>query len=335
MTYKAFVSSTYQDLEAHRARVIEALRQAGIQVDPMEEWTAARDEPKRFSQDRLDGCDLCVLLVALRRGHVPEGESLSITQLEYEAARKSGVDVLAFLLDEEAPWPRRFDELGTDAKLRTWRQALMERHGVGFFGLEPDSVEIEPALLRWLTEKQAAAPSGVGPATAGRKAPGKLRIVDIRVTQDPEPQTLEDLKPAKCLVDFFVSNDGGSQVLVTAVELEVVDTARCELAKGLLESSQTYDLEITELRAAGQRAVCRTSQVIGAGESDRFTLGLVASGLGAGVYGLWLLRPTLRTNYGDVTGSQIRVWLPYEDPYATLEQMKAVEAMMARAKSEP
>src|SRR5688572_33204617 len=78
-TYKAFVSSTFEDLKEQRAFVIRALRAAGFAVDPMEDWTADADEPRRFSVDRLDGCDLCVLLVALRRGFVPPGGTRSIT----------------------------------------------------------------------------------------------------------------------------------------------------------------------------------------------------------------------------------------------------------------
>lgn len=109
--FKAFVSSTFEDLKDHRAYVIRSLRKAGIMVDPMEEWTAESDEPKQFSQERLDGCDFCVLLVALRRGYVPKGETRSITQLEYEAALDAGIDVLVYLLDENAPWPHRFVEL--------------------------------------------------------------------------------------------------------------------------------------------------------------------------------------------------------------------------------
>ena len=42
----------------------------------MEEWPADNDEPKQFSQDRLNGCDLCVLLVAFRRGYVPDGDAI-------------------------------------------------------------------------------------------------------------------------------------------------------------------------------------------------------------------------------------------------------------------
>ena len=73
MTYKAFVSSTFEDLKDHREHVIRSLRRAGFFVDPMEEWPADSEEPKIFSQDRLHGCDLCLLLVAFRRGYVPEG----------------------------------------------------------------------------------------------------------------------------------------------------------------------------------------------------------------------------------------------------------------------
>jgi hypothetical protein len=129
------------------------LRKAGIQVDPMEEWAAASDEPKKFSQERIEGCDLCVLMVAFRRGHVPEGEVLSVTQLEYQAARRLGLPVLVFMLAEDAPWPRKFDELEKDPGIKTWRAELREHHGVGTFLLAPESVEIAPALTRWIADK--------------------------------------------------------------------------------------------------------------------------------------------------------------------------------------
>src|SRR5499433_1641040 len=114
MSYRAFVSSTFVDLKEHRAHVISSLRRAGFAVDPMEDWTADSDEPKKFSQDRLNGCDLCVLLVEFRRGYVPDGEPLSITQLEYEAARKQGIDILPFMLDEDTAWRAKLDEREKD-----------------------------------------------------------------------------------------------------------------------------------------------------------------------------------------------------------------------------
>jgi hypothetical protein len=158
MPYRAFVSSTFEDLKDHRAHVIAALRAAGIHVDPMEEWTASTGEPKQFSQDRVNGCDLCVLLVAFRRGHVPENETLSITQLEYRAAVTQGSCVLAFLLKDNALWLREFDEREKDPKLESWRADLMKQRGVGWFNHEPSSINIAPALTRWVADRSLQDP---------------------------------------------------------------------------------------------------------------------------------------------------------------------------------
>ena len=95
---KAFVSSTFTDLQAHRRRVIGTLRGSSLHVDPMENWTATSSEPKEFSQERMKGCDVCILLVAFRKGYVPDGETLSITQMEYRCAVELGIPVLVFLL---------------------------------------------------------------------------------------------------------------------------------------------------------------------------------------------------------------------------------------------
>jgi len=152
MPYKAFVSSTFEDLKDHRSYVISALRKAGFSVDPMEDWVAAISEPKQFSTDRIRGSDLFVLLVAFRRGHVPAGQDLSITQLEFQGTVALGLDVLVFMLDEQAPWPRRFDELDKDPAMRKWRSELLEQKGVSSFGLDPKSIDISPALTRWIDE---------------------------------------------------------------------------------------------------------------------------------------------------------------------------------------
>lgn len=153
MPYRAFVSSTFIDLKEHRAHVISSLRRAGFFVDPMEDWTADSDEPKQFSQDRLDGCDLCVLLVAFRRGYVPDGETLSITQLEYEAALKRGIDILPLMLEEDAPWWAAFDGRNNDPEITQWRSELRKRHGVQPFNLEPHSIDMTGAIGRWLTKR--------------------------------------------------------------------------------------------------------------------------------------------------------------------------------------
>src|SRR5262249_53114614 len=108
-----------------------------------------------FSQERVDGCGLCILLVAFRRGHVPTGETLSITQLEYQHALRLGVGVLPFLLGEEEPWPRRFDEMDKDPGIRAWREELKQKHGVGSSGFFPQTRDVGRAVMRWLQGGEA------------------------------------------------------------------------------------------------------------------------------------------------------------------------------------
>lgn len=175
-TYKAFVSSTFIDLKDHRAHVISSLRNAGFFVDPMENWTADSDEPKKFSQDRLNGYDLCVLLVAFRRGFVPDDEARSITELEYDTAVKQGIDVLTFLLAEDAPWPRKFDELEKDPDIKAWREDLGKRHGVQYFSLDPRSIDMTGALGRWLAKKRP-----------GQSGPEMIEPIDWPEGKSPYP----------------------------------------------------------------------------------------------------------------------------------------------------
>jgi hypothetical protein len=152
-TCKAFVSSTLKDLVKHRAHAIKQLRKAGIHVDPMEDWTAASQEPKDFSQERVAGCDLCIVLVGFRRGYVPAGEQLSITQMEIRYAQDNGIDLLVFMLDEEAPWYGHFDERRDDPNLCQWRSELKEKYGVEWFGLPAESLDVLGAVTRWLQER--------------------------------------------------------------------------------------------------------------------------------------------------------------------------------------
>ena len=145
---RAFVSSTYRDLKDHRAHVIRRLRKSGVFVDPMEDWTAATDEPKDLSQDRVKGCDVCILLVGFRRGHVPGGQGPSITQMEFQEALKQRIEVLAFMADEEADWPAgAFSEL--DDEMKRWRSDLREHHDVERFTPAPESIDVQSALFRW------------------------------------------------------------------------------------------------------------------------------------------------------------------------------------------
>jgi Domain of unknown function (DUF4062) len=178
---RAFVSSTYRDLKDHRAYVIDRLARGGIFVDPMETWTAANDEPKVLSQDRVRDCDLCILLVGFRRGHVPEGDARSITQMEYAEALRRGLHVLVFMANEEADWPAGVVAgLEADPQAVQWRLELKEHKVVGLFGPRPESIDVDAALNRWLQEKAAL------PRPARDESGGEGGAIEIRAHSNSE-----------------------------------------------------------------------------------------------------------------------------------------------------
>jgi hypothetical protein len=178
---KVFVSSTYIDLKEHRQRVIAQLRRAGYHVDPMEDWTSDADEPRRFSLDRLDGCQACVLLVGFRRGFVPAAEARSITQMEYDHAIERGIDVLPFLLDDRVTsWPEPYDDRTQDPLLKAWREYLGLHHGVEQFTAEPTSLDVLPALSRWKDRQYEREQTGA----AGFTPAGTLQLNHLTIGGD-------------------------------------------------------------------------------------------------------------------------------------------------------
>ncbi len=204
MSYKAFVTSTFKDLKGHRAQAIRELRNAGFEVDPMEDWTASADEPKEFSTERLEGCHLCVLLVGRRRGHVPEGESLSITQMEVQEAQRRGIDVLPFMLDDgvdEKQWPWEEKEI-----VRAWRAELLEHFGVGTFKKTPTTLRIGAALNRWVQEQ--------GPQVALRlylesvkQHHGYIKFLGLPRLEDIQDAPIQRLFVEPAVADRAVSPD--------------------------------------------------------------------------------------------------------------------------------
>lgn len=160
--YRVFLSSTFDDLRPYREVVIKAVRTAGYDVDPMEDWTADPREPTDFSTDRLEDTDVCILLVAFRRGFIPPGGARSITQQEYDFAFAEKIPILPLLLDEAVAWPEKWDERQCDPELAAWRKTLRNKHGSPLFPAEPEKLAIAvlQALSRW---REELAPERKGP----------------------------------------------------------------------------------------------------------------------------------------------------------------------------
>jgi hypothetical protein len=105
---KIYLSSTYQDLVEQREAVYHALRELGHDVIAMEDYVAADARPVTKCLHDVANTDVYVGVFAWRYGFVPDDgnpDGLSVTELEYRQALRSGVPRLVFLLRANASWP--------------------------------------------------------------------------------------------------------------------------------------------------------------------------------------------------------------------------------------
>jgi len=103
-----YISSTFTDLEEHRAAAYRALRQLRYDSVAMEDYVATDARPVDKCLDDVAASDIYICIVAWRYGYVPPDDNpnrLSVTEMEYRAAKSAGVPRLVFLLSESAPWP--------------------------------------------------------------------------------------------------------------------------------------------------------------------------------------------------------------------------------------
>ena len=110
-----FISSTAKDLADHREAAARAARQAGFDCQMMEDFEAQTLMTSYPAcMEKVRGCDVLIVLVALRYGWVPEDQpgnlAKSITWLECEEIRDAGKEVLALVIDPGHKWPAEWKE---------------------------------------------------------------------------------------------------------------------------------------------------------------------------------------------------------------------------------
>ena len=104
--YQVFVSSTYEDLQEERKKVMEALLQMNCFPVGMEYFNASDESQWDVIKSLIDECDYYVLIVAGRYGSIDESTGKSYTQKEYEYAESIGVPTIAFLFNDISSLPK-------------------------------------------------------------------------------------------------------------------------------------------------------------------------------------------------------------------------------------
>ncbi len=157
-----YISSTYEDLKAERQKAIDAVRRLGHRPVAMEDYTAANDRPPDKCMQDVRACHAYVGIFAWRYGSIPKGCNQSITHLEYLEAREAGKPCLIFLLDEEAPWPRKYVSRGPELeKIESLRAELQANHTVSRFHDASDLATLVTAAVSGLHLETGDSPSAL------------------------------------------------------------------------------------------------------------------------------------------------------------------------------
>lgn len=95
---RVYLSSTLNDLIPERQAVKDAL---GGECVVVESYTADERSVRDSCLSDVAGCDLYIGIIGRRYGHIPEGDSLSITEQEFQCAEKCELAALIFIKDDD------------------------------------------------------------------------------------------------------------------------------------------------------------------------------------------------------------------------------------------
>jgi len=129
-----YISSTFKDLIDEREAAAQAVRRLGHHALAMEDYVATDTRPLAKCIADVESSDVYIGIFARRYGYIPDGYEKSITQMEYEAARRKNIPCLIFQLHRSVDWPK--DKLGDEYDFRRiseFRDQLGNDHIVSFF----------------------------------------------------------------------------------------------------------------------------------------------------------------------------------------------------------
>ena len=98
-----FVSSTFIDLKDYRSEIINSIRRLSLNDISMENFGARDERPLIECQKLITKSDIFVGIYAHRYGFIPQNQSRSITELEYNHAITNQKPCFLYIVDENHP----------------------------------------------------------------------------------------------------------------------------------------------------------------------------------------------------------------------------------------
>lgn len=160
----AMISSTVYDLEEHRREVMSACSTLGVEHRMMEHLTAISNTPLLVSKEMVQDIDVYIGIFGARYGTIPDGEDISITEMELNEAKKARKPCLIFLSSKNHAWT--MDEVDRDEKsekLDALRKRLEKEYAIKWFDSPSDlRAKVGEALNQHIKNNQPGNGEGLG-----------------------------------------------------------------------------------------------------------------------------------------------------------------------------
>jgi tetratricopeptide (TPR) repeat protein len=170
-----FVSSTSRDLGPYREAALLACRELGLAASGMEDFEAMGLGATAGSLHKLDQADVYLGIFAHRYGFIEPGHDRSVTECEFDHARKRGLECLCFVVDGKYPWPPDAIEFEQRARLDGFKKRIAELIINWFTTVEDFQHKVHKALAAWKQRAEGAmrpAPAvAVRPSLVPRQLP--------------------------------------------------------------------------------------------------------------------------------------------------------------------
>lgn len=121
---KIFISSTSDDLKSYRQSAIDICNRLGLQPIAMEFFPATDKTPVQLCRDLVAQSDVYLGLIAHRYGHIPDGETRSMTHIEFDEATRRGIPRLCFVVDPAYAWNPMYIEHENRDKLDAFKAEI-------------------------------------------------------------------------------------------------------------------------------------------------------------------------------------------------------------------
>ncbi|MBI3538437.1 MAG: tetratricopeptide repeat protein [Chloroflexi bacterium] len=162
---KIFISSTFQDLQEYRRRVIEGLDRLRLQDVPiewiaMEAFSASDSKPAELIRRKVADCDVYLGIVGMRYGSIDPETGQSFTEIEYRCAVEQDKARLLFLIDEKKgeihPADVETDPNGM-VRLKQLKDEMKLEHVVAHFDSPGDLADkVNTAIQPFLRDRVSA-----------------------------------------------------------------------------------------------------------------------------------------------------------------------------------